>query len=185
MAMTFWILGIFTEIDLSLLPLWILSTTVSVGLALGLTMYNQRRETRLRRRHEEFFILQIKNNLKRMEQYFLSVEMETTRGEEFEPSTDDMMRSLKTYYIRHEQEMKDVLYQTKLYLPFWTSLTTDDKKMIEGVLDMFAWLLYEYYQPMLPESLCENKVLASRQDLFDNKKRAISDVDRILSVHNS
>lgn len=183
--MTSEIMDAFTGIDQSLLLLWFMGTAVSIGLALGLTIYNIQRENGLRRRNEEFFAVQIKTNLSRMAQYFLSVERETTSNEEFETSTKDMMSSLKTYYVRHEQEMKDVLYQTKLYLPFWTSLSTHDKEVIEGVLDMFSWLLYEYYQPTLPESLCENKVLTSRREFYDNKERAMKNVDQILSIHNT
>ena len=60
-----------------------------------------------------FFVKQIRNNLKKMAQYFLDVEQKTTYQEEYETSNINMMRSLKTFYLRNEQEMKDVLYPNK------------------------------------------------------------------------
>lgn len=175
----------FTGIDQSLLTLWFMSAAVSIGLALGLTIYNIRRENKLRRRNERFFVIQIQANLKHMAQYFLDVEGATTRNEESETSTEDLMGSLKSYYVRHGQEMKDVLYQTKLYLPFWTSLSTHDKETITGILDVFTWLLYEYYQPSLPEPLRENKVLTSRRTLYNKKEHAMKNVNQILQIYST
>ena len=152
--------------------------SVALGcLSFVLTMVfffqNRRRE----KMHEEFFALQITENVKSMSGYFLTVENETKYGEEDEDggeeSVDSMMESLHTFYTRHEQEMKDILYQTKLYLPLWRSLSQEDRNVVNDTLGLFSWLLYEYYNSALPSSLRENNVLGSR-DILNAKKYAVA-----------
>lgn len=163
---------------------WIASTILSIGLAVGLTLYHNNRENKLKKRNEEFFVMQITDNLEKMAQYFLDVERETTQDEEYATSNEHLMSALKSYYTRHEQEMKDILYQTKLYIPFWTNLPTHDKQTITDILDLFSWLLYDYYQPALPELLCENTVLNSRDVLFTKKDSIMNNTNQILSKHS-
>ena len=165
----------------SIIP--IIMGAIGIGLAIGLTWYRNRQEKQLRIRNEMFFVKQIRNNLKKMAQYFLDVEQKTTYQEEYETSNINMMRSLKTFYLRNEQEMKDVLYQTKLYLPFWSSLSTTDKQTVNEILDVFSWLLYDYYQSGLPESICENVVINSRQTLYDKKDWIMNTTNNILQKY--
>ena len=138
---------------------------VGVGLALFFFFENRHRE----RVQEQFFVLQVKENIKRMSGYFLTVESETKYGEDDEDGSDEsvssVMESLHTFYTRHEQEMKDTLSQTRLYLPLWKSLSEKDRAVVDNTMDLFSWLLYEYYNPTLPSSLRTNNVLASRGTL--------------------
>lgn len=170
-------------VDNNLLILWIIGIVVSIGLAVGINLYRNSKEDKERIKNEAFFVMRIKDNMKCMAQYFLDVERETTNGEEYEEDNENMMASLKTFYIRNEQEMKDVLYQTKLYLPLWTNLSTDDKATISDILDIFSWLLYDYYQSTLPESLRENKVLTSRTELYEKKESLMINTARIIQKY--
>ena len=147
--------------------------------------HNKRRE----KMHEEFFALQIVDNVQNMSNYFFTVENETKYGEEDEDGGDesvsDMMESLHTFYTRHEQEMKDILYQTKLYLPLWKSLSPEDRNMVKETLDLFSWLLYDYYKPTLPSELRENNVLRSRGTLDANKYAVAKSAKRIIQCSST
>lgn len=152
---------------------------ISVGLALFVFFDSRRRE----KNHERVFALQITDNIKKMSRYFLAVESETKYGEEDEDGEDEsvshMMESLRAFYTRNEQEMKDALQQTRLYLPLWKSLSRKDREMVNETLDLFSWLLYEYYRPALPASLRENVVLASRHTLNTNKYAVAKAAERM------
>ena len=82
---------------------------VAVGLALGFFLEGRRRE----KAQERIFMLQIKENVKRMSGYFIAVESETKYGEDYEDGSDEpvssIMESPHAFYARHEQEMKDAL----------------------------------------------------------------------------
>ena len=171
-------------VDNNLLALWIAGVSISIGLAVGINLYRNRKENKERARNEAFFAIRIKNNMESMKQYFLDIERETTNNEDYNDDNKDMMDSLKTCYIRNEQEMKDILYQTKLYLPLWTSLSTNDKAIINDILDTFSWLLYDYYQVALPETLRENKVLTSRSDLYKKKESLITNTRSIIQKYS-
>ena len=158
----------------------ILLGITGIGLAIGLSLYRNYQEKQTRIKNEAFFVKQITSNLKRMAQYFLDVEQKTTYNEEQEISTHNMMSLLKTFYLRNEQEMKDTLYQTKLYLPFWSSLSAVDKQTVNEILGTFSWLLYDYYPSSLPESIRKNAVINSRQTLYDKKNWIIHTTDNIL-----
>lgn len=160
-------------------PVYILGA-LSIALAIGLNVYRNHQETQRRIKSEEFFVKQIKDNLKKMAQYFLDVERTTTYNEDYETSNEDMMNSLKTFYRRNEQEMKDILYQSKLYLPFWGSLSPEDKANVNKIFDTFSWLLYDYYPSSLPESIRESTVLKSRSALYRNKDLVVDVTDSIL-----
>lgn len=153
---------------------------ISIALAICLNVYRNYQENKRRIKSEEFFVKQIKANLRKMAQYFLDVERTTTHNEDYETSNEDMMNSLKTFYRRNEQEMKDILYQSKLYLPFWGSLTPEDKAKVNEVFDTFSWLLYDYYPSSLPESIRESVVLKSRSALYRNKDLVADATDSIL-----
>lgn len=152
---------------------------LSVVLAVCFFREGRRRE----RAHERFFMLQVKENIKRMSAYFLTVESETKYGEDDEDGGDEsvssIMESLHTFYTRHEQEMKDTLSQTRLYLPLWKSLSEKDRAMVDNTLDLFSWLLYEYYNQTLPQSLRTNKVLESRGTLNANVYAVAENARRI------
>lgn len=161
-------------------PAALILGAVSISLAVGLNLYRNHQEEKRRRRDEEFFVRQIRANLYKMAQYFLEVEKATTHNEDYEVSNKSMMRSLKTFYLRNEQEMKDILYLSRLYLPLWRSLTPADKEEINKIFDTFSWLLYDYYSSSLPESICESAVLGSRSTLYRNKALVMDATDSIL-----
>ena len=166
-----------TELDSIVLGL------TSIGLAIGLSWYRNRQEKKTRERNEMFFVRQITENLKKMAQYFLDIERETQHNEEYEESNKMMMNALKTFYLRNDQEMKDVLYQTKLYLPFWSNLSPTDKQTVNDMLGVFSWLLYDYYPLSLPESLRENTVVNSRKTLYSKKEKMMTSTDEILQKY--
>ena len=152
----------------------------SIGIAVGLSLYWRHKDNADRKRRDSFFVDRIAENLGKMAQYFLDVETETVRNEEREESTSGMMRSLGSFYHRNEQEMKDILYQTKLYLPFWSDLPPEDKKEVGGVLDLFSWLLYDYYQQALPEQLRKIAVVQSREAFIEKKACVMEATDSLL-----
>lgn len=118
-----------------------------------------------------------------MSSYFFTVESETKYGEDDEDGGDEsvssMMESLHTFYTRHEQEMKDTLSQTRLYLPLWKSLSDEDRNAVIDTIDLFSWLLYEYYNQALPPSLRASNVLASRDELNTKRYAAAENAQRI------
>lgn len=158
---------------------------LSIVLAIGLSWYGIRREDKTRTRNELFFVQQIRNNLKKMAQYFLDVEDEAKHNEEYEEDTQQMMNALNTFYLRHDQEMKDVLYQTKLYLPFWTKLSLQDKKTVNELLDVFSWLLYDYYPMSLPLSIREITVINFRKTFLDKKEWMMNTTDDLLNKYQA
>lgn len=158
---------------------------LSIVLAIGLSLYGFWRENNTRKRNELFFVEQIQNNLKKMAQYFLDVEDETKHNEEYEESSQQMMNALDAFYLRHDQEMKDVLYQTKLYLPFWIGLSHDDKKTVNELLDVFSWLLYDYYPMSLPESIREITVVNFRKTFLDKKEWMMNTTNELLNKYHT
>lgn len=154
--------------------------SISIGIAVGLCAYWKIKEGRERRRRDAFFVARITENLRKMAQYFLDVESATVRGEDHAESASGMMRSLGSFYRRNEREMKDVLYQTKPYLPFWSELPPEDKRAVDGVLDLFSWLLYDYYQQALPEQPRRITVIDSREALFEKKACIMETADSLL-----
>ena len=156
---------------------------IGIGIAMGLNIYWKHKENQNRINNERFFVNQITSNLKKMTQYFLDVERKTTYNEEQETSNTNMINSLRTFYLRNEQEMKDILYQTKLYLPFWSSLDATDKQTIDDILGVFSWLLYDYYQSNLPESIRENTIINSRKTLYEKKDWMMSTTDNLLQKY--
>lgn len=154
----------------------------SIGIAIGLNLYWRRKDRNEKKRNESIFAEKIMTNINMMGAYFSAVERETKIDEDTEVTTDHIMNSLKTFYIRNEQEMKDILYQTKLYLPFWSSLSPDNRKEINSVLSMFTWLLYEYYQPRLPSSMRKNVLFAARKSFMDKKKAVMATVENLGTV---
>ena len=161
----------------------IIMGVISIGIAVGLSAYWRGKEVADRRRRDSFFVGRIAENLRKMAQYFLDVETETVRNEEREKSASSMMRSLGSFYRRNEQEMKDILYQTRLYLPFWSDLPPEDRKEVDGVLELFSWLLYDYYQQALPEQLRQIVVVESRDALFEKKACVMEATDGLLRRH--
>ena len=163
----------------------IIMGVISLAVAVGLSVYWKLKENADRRRRDSFFVDRIAENLRKMAQYFLDVETTTVRNEEREESVSRMMRSLGSFYHRNEQEMKDLLYQTRLYLPFWSSLPPEDKKEVNGVLELFSWLLYDYYQQALPEQLRRIAVVESRDALFEKKRFVMEATDGLLRRHEA
>ena len=158
---------------------------ISIALAIGINWYRNWQDNKTRAKNELFFVEQIQNNLKKMAQYFLDVEGETKRNEEYETDTENMMNILHIFYLRYDQEMKDVLYQTKLYLPFWTSLSPKDKNTINKILNVFSWLLYDYYPMSLPESIRKITVINSRKTFLDKKDWMMNTTNELLNKYHS
>lgn len=163
----------------------IMMGATSIVVAVGLSAYWKFKENADRKRRDSFFVDRIAENLRKMAQYFLDVETTTVRNEGREESVSRMMRSLGSFYHRNEQEMKDLLYQTKLYLPFWSALPPEDKKEVDGVLELFSWLLYDYYQQALPEQLRRIAVVESREALFEKKRSLMEATDGLLRRHEA
>jgi hypothetical protein len=157
---------------------------ISIALAVGLSWYHIWQANKTRIRNEIFFVEQIQNNLKKMAQYFLDIEGETKYNEEYEENSQNMMNALDTFYLRHDQEMKDVVYQTKLYLPFWTELSPQDKTIVSKMLDVFSWLLYDYYPKSLPsESMRKITVINFRKTFSDKKEWMMTTTNELLNKY--
>lgn len=153
---------------------------VSIGIAVGLSAYWRIKDNADRRRRDALFVDRIAENVGKMAQYFLDVETETVRNEEREASAERMVRSLGSFYRRNGREMRDILYQTKLYLPFWSDLPPEGRKEADCVLDMFSWLVYGYYQQALPEQLRRIVVVNSRGALLEKKAGVVEAADSLL-----
>ena len=163
----------------------IMMGATSIVVAVGLSAYWKFKENADRKRRDSFFVDRVAENLRKMAQYFLDVETTTVRNEGREESVSRMMRSLGSFYHRNEQEMKDLLYQTRLCLPFWSALPPEDRREVDGVLDMFSWLLYGYYQQALPEQLRRIAVVESRDALFEKKRSVMEATDGLLRRHEA
>lgn len=156
--------------------------SISIGIAIGLNMYWRGKDKKERKRNESIFAEKIMTNIGMMATYFSDIEREVKIDEDTEATTDHIMNSLKTFYMKNEQEMKDILYQTKLYLPFWSSLSSDNRKEVNSVLEMFTWLLYEYYRPWLPHSMRESALFGARKLLIDKKKVVMTTVENLSTI---
>ena len=153
---------------------------VSIGIAVGLSGYWRIKDSADRKRRDALFVDRIAENVGKMAQYFLDVETETVRNEEREASAEGMVGSLGSFYRRNGQEMRDILYQTKLYLPFWSDLPPEGRKEADGMLDAFSWLVYGYYQEALPEQLRRIAVVGSRGALLEKKAGVMEAADSLL-----
>jgi len=158
---------------------------ISIALAIGINWYRNWQENETRTRNELFFVDQIQENMKKMAQYFLDVEGETKYKEEEQKDNENMMNALQTFYLRNDQEMKDVLYQTKLYLPFWNGLAPQDKKTINEILDGFSWLLYDYYPISIPESMREITVINFRKTFLEKKDWMMNTTQALLQKYQT
>lgn len=156
---------------------------ISIALAIGINWYRNWQENKTRIRNELFFVDQTQENLKKMAQYFLDAEGETKYKEEEQEDNENMMNALQTFYLRNDQEMKDVLYQTKLYLPFWNRLAPQDKKTVNEILDVFSWLLYDYYPMSLPESVREITVINFRKTFLEKKDWMMNTTQGLLQKY--
>ncbi len=157
----------------------------SIVLAIGINWYRNLQEDKRRLKNEIFFVEQIQENLKKMAKYFLDIEIETKRNEDQSQNNDDMMMALQTFYLRNDQEMKDIVYQTKLYLPFWYNLSPEDKKDLNKILDIFSWLLYDYYPSSLPKSIREIAVNNSRNIFLEKKEYVMNTSHQLLKKYNA
>ncbi len=157
---------------------------ISIFLAIGINWYRNLQEDKKRKENERFFVKQIQNNIKKMTQYFLDAETETKRNEGESQNNNVMMMALQTFYLRNDQEMKDVIYQTKLYLPFWNTLSPEDKKDLNNILDIFSWLLYDYYPLSLPASVREITVNNSRKIFLEKKDYVMNTSQQLLEKYN-
>lgn len=143
---------------------------LGIVIALSLSYYHFYSDHKRRINDEKFFVVQIKDNLRQMSQYFLDVENVSTYNEQFD---DDASADLvNDFYLRKLQEMKDLLYQTKLYLPFWKTLSPSDKSTVNALLNEFSWLLYDFYPLHLPKSIRKINLINS-QKLFHTKKENV------------
>ena len=156
---------------------------ISVSLAIGLPVYFYWKEKKDKEKNELFFVERIQDNLSKMAQYFLSIDKETKFNESFEKNNQNMLDSLSSFYRRNEQEMKDILYQTKLYLPFWNSISIEDKRKVDEILNLFSWLLYDYFPSSVSESLRELSVINNRKPFANNKQFIMDNTDLLLKKY--
>ena len=156
---------------------------ISIALAIGINVYWNHHEKKTIARNEEFVVKQITNHLKKISQYFVSVQRVIEYDEEYDASNTNMMKRLNTFYLKNEQEMKDILHLTKLYLPLWSQLSTTDKETINEMLDKFSWLLHEYYPTKFPKSLLENNVINFREEFMSKKTAVINSASDILNKY--
>ena len=165
-----------TTEELSLF-LGITSIVIAIGLAVFTTYFDKRR----REREERFFAEEIRANLNEITQYFLTVNSISGVNTNEDESEEETALGLNDYYVRHHQEMVDLLYITKLYLTQWRTLSKAKKKLTKDVLDKFAWLLYEYYPLHMPDSIKKTRWQREWKRLSENKTFVAESVPNIVS----
>jgi hypothetical protein len=151
-----------------------------IGASLGIFtfLFDRYRRTN----EEKFYANEIKENLKTITQYFLTISNMSSHYRESE-NDDKTTFSLNDYYERHSQEMKDLLYLTKLYLTQWKTLSQDKQTLVKDILERFSWLSYEYYPLHLPDSIKKERWQQEWREL-DNKKSFINDNVPIILSQN-
>jgi len=145
---------------------------ISIVIAVSSGVFYYWLDYRRRQREEEFFSEEIKENMRQITQFFISIDSISTRNMGFESAEEEITNSLNNFYVKKSQEMKDILYLTKLYLPQWKSLDLDNKKIIKDILEHFSWLLYEYHPLHLPLEIRQIR-WQNNEDLFHSKKNDV------------
>jgi hypothetical protein len=145
---------------------------ISICIATASGIFYYYLDYRRRRKEEEFFSKEIKENIQQIIQFFNNVHSISTRDMGFESVEEEVTNSLNNFYVKKSQEMKDILYLTKLYLPQWKSLNSDNKKTVKNILEHFSWLLYEYHPLHLPIEVRRIR-WQNHEKTLDNKKNDV------------
>lgn len=152
----------------------------SIVVAVGLTVYSILLDKHRRKKEERFYSNEIKENLKNIAQYFLTV---SSISDDHHGYSDDnnTTLSLNDYYTRHHQEMTDLLYLTKLYLTQWRTLDDNKKKIVKDILEQFSWLSYEYYPLHLPDSIKKVRWQNEWEELDKKKSFVTTNIPIVLT----
>ena len=146
---------------------------VSIAVAVGMSVFMLKRDSDRRKREEKFYTNEIKENLKTITQYFLTIDSLSSDYRGFGNEESETTLSLNDYYVRHHQEMIDLQHITKLYLTQWRTLSQEKKEIVKKILEDFSWLSYEYYPLHLPESIKKSRWQSSIET-FNEKREFIS-----------
>lgn len=148
---------------------------IAVGLGIFTFLFDRYR----RKNEEKFYANEIKENLKAITQYFLTVSGMSSHYKEYE-NDDEVTLSLNDYYVRHHEEMTDLLHITKLYLTQWRTLSADKKRIVREILERFSWLSYEYYPLHLPDSIKKTRWQNEWKGLSEKKSFVADNVKTIV-----
>ncbi|MHB8602014.1 MAG: hypothetical protein ACYC6W_09665 [Nitrosotalea sp.] len=151
----------------------------SIVVAVGLTVYTIWLDRHRRKNEEKFYATEIKENLRTITQYFLTISSISSDHRGYDENEATI--SLNDYYTRHHQEMTDLLYLTKLYLTQWRTINDEKKKIIKDILERFSWLSYEYYPLHLPDSIKKTRWQNEWEELGEKKKFVTTNVPIILT----
>lgn len=153
----------------------------SIMVAVGLGIFMMVRDYQRRKSEEQFFSNEIKENLKTITQFFLTVNTITSHHQDSDNDENEINLSLNDFYARNFQEMADILHVTKLYLPQWRTLNQEKKKLVKDILKEFSWLLYEYYPTHMPESIRRARWQNEWRTLDQKKDFVATNVPTILN----
>lgn len=145
----------------------------SIGVAIGMSIFMLKRDAFRRDKEEKFYADEIKENLRKITQYFLTINSLSSSYRGYESSDNEITLSLEDYYVRHHQEMVDLQNITKLYLTQWRGLDHEKKELVKKILEEFAWLSYEYYPLHLPDAIKKSRWQSS-EEKFNEKQEFIS-----------
>jgi hypothetical protein len=152
---------------------------IAVGLAVFTFFFDRYRKNK----EEKFYANEIKENLKIITQYFLTVSTMSSHYKEYE-NDDEVTLSLNDYYVRHHEEMTDLLHITKLYLTQWRTLSEEKKRIVKGILERFSWLSYEYYPLHMPDSIKKTRWQNEWKTLSEKRAYVADNVRMILSENS-
>lgn len=153
----------------------------SIVVAVGLSTFMIVRDYQRRNNEEKFFSNEIKENLRIITQFFLTVNTLTSHRQDSENNENEITLSLNDFYARNFQEMADILHITKLYLPQWKTLNQEKKKLVKDVLKEFSWLMYEYYPTHMPESIRKTRWQSEWRTLDQKREFVATNVLTILN----
>lgn len=149
---------------------------IAVALGIFTFLFDKYR----RNNEEKFYANEIKENLKAITQYFLTVSTMSNHYNEYE-NDDQVTLSLNDYYVRHHEEMTDLLHITRLYITQWRTLSDDKKRLMKEILERFSWLSYEYYPLHLPDSIKKTRWQNEWKALGEKKSYVADNVQILLS----
>ena len=153
----------------------------SIVIAIGLTVFTILFDNHRRRKEERFFAEEIKTNLNAITQYFLTISSISGVNANRDETEEQTILSLNDYYVRHYQEMVDLLHVTKLYLTQWRTLSEEKKTLTRDVLKKFAWLSYEYYPLHMPDSIKKTRWQSEWRHLSENQTFIAKNISSIVS----
>ncbi len=157
---------------------------VSIGVAVGMSIFMLKRDSNRRKREENFYANEIKENLKTITQYFLTIDSISSDYRGLGKEENETTLSLNDYYVRHHQEMIDLQHITKLYLTQWKTLDQEKKELTKKILKEFSWLSYEYYPLHLPESIKNSRWQSSEEKFNEKREFVANNVPIILNENN-